>query len=376
MRKGQLHAQALQVRRPSRYSKAALEVDLRTIPDILDLVIPHVSRWQLFKLNTDNHSDMVCVCKALSGLPEAPALKKMSLVSTNMLDAADEMDLLVPFSGNAPQLEVLELRGVSLDWTRCKFLRPGSVLTRLNMRYIQPELLPTFDNFFRWLKGAPRLVTLQLSSTGPGGDPAQWPNWSLKLGSVKRLHLESLKYSQLVGLLSRAKFPNLCALKLEVFTSDGDLTAEALCDHLLLGKLRELDVFAMPNTKKTCERFWGSLHQLEILRIRDQMVNSHFEDVWKRPETMPCLHTLTISGELEGDKLQALVRARQTAMRPLTTLRVYKSPIVTETQAKWLERNVGFVYINGRVPVGKRERVREHPRYLSSRVERYAANVF
>ncbi|KAH8998599.1 hypothetical protein EDB92DRAFT_1941404 [Lactarius akahatsu] len=295
----------------------------------LNLILPHSARWRTFELLVDDFHLMYNTLATLSRVLEAPELRALRLChydDNENYDHFSPADLkepfFAPFSGRAPELGLVTLWGVHVDWETCAFLQG---LEELELAYHAKDVRPPYEIFTRILRGSPDLHTLTLSASGPAGDPeVDWPANVIELPSVRQLGLAFLEPSYASALLKRLVFPNLLVLSLDFDQDDySSFIIEQLAKpapnqrHSLCHNLVDLKLSGMQCSTTAVNRFYDALSNLVSLDINCNHLRSQFfsslgaMNLVDEPHEfiIPKLTTLTTSG-ISGERVCHLLTQR------------------------------------------------------------------
>lgn len=207
---------------------------------ILDLILPHVKRWQSFYFNTN--SDLF-LSMMLAGLTNAsggaPELERLEL---HLFDPAylahrigGDVSIL---NGNAPKLRVLSYSEICIDldllippsvrsltWDSSRLPPQISNLTTLEMSYT-PEInnsQQTYEKFAQVLYYARGLQSLSLEDGGPLV-PTGVTVEPLFLRSLRELTLKNINEDYVRSILPLFYAPGLVKLVLDFDEDGGDYT--------------------------------------------------------------------------------------------------------------------------------------------------------
>ncbi|KAH9018502.1 hypothetical protein EDB85DRAFT_2012471 [Lactarius pseudohatsudake] len=334
--------------------KLSCHVSPADLPVVRDLILPHSVRWRTFELLVDDFHLMYNTLATLSCVLEAPELRALRLChhdDNKNHDHFSPVDLkqpfFTPFSGCAPELGLVTLRDVHVDWETCAFLQG---LEELELAYHAKDVRPPYKIFTRILRGSPDLHTLTLSASGPAGDPeVDWPANVIELPSVRQLGLASLEPSYASALLKRIVFPNLLVLSLDFHNFDQEDYSSFITEqltkpapnqrHSLCHNLVDLKLSGMQCSPTAVSRLYYALSNLVSLDIN---FNNHLpypfwtDLFWvnlvdEPHDTIPKLATLTTSG-LSGAWVCHLLSQRP----KIKHVRMDSEADMTEEDEAWL----------------------------------------
>ncbi|KAH9028511.1 hypothetical protein EDB84DRAFT_1563088 [Lactarius hengduanensis] len=333
--------------------KLSCHVSPADLPVVRGLILPHSVRWCTFELLVDDFHLMYNTLATLSCVLEAPELRALRLCHYNdnkNYDHFSPVDLkqpfFTPFSGRAPELGLVTLRGVHVDWETCAFLQG---LEELELAYHAKDVRPPYKIFTRILRGSPDLHTLTLSASGPAGDPeVDWPANVIGLPSVRQLGLASLEPSYASALLKRIMFPNLLVLSLDFDNFDQDDYSSFITEqltkpapnqrHSLCYNLVDLKLSGMQCSPTAVSRLYYALSNLVSLDINfNHLPYSFWLDLFwvnlvdEPHDTIPKLTTLTMSG-LSGASMCHLLTQRP----KIKHVRMDSETDMTEEDEAWL----------------------------------------
>ncbi|KAI9443199.1 hypothetical protein H4582DRAFT_2072275 [Lactarius indigo] len=289
----------------------------------------HVSPADLPVLLVDDFQLMYNTLATLATIPEAPELRALRLCHYDDNENYDHFSpvhlkqpFFAPFGGRAPELGLVTLWGVHVDWETCVFLQG---LEELELAYHAKDVRPPYEVFTRILRGSPDLHTLTLSASGPAGNPeVDWPANVIELPSVRQLGLAFLEPSYASALLKRIVFPNLLVLSLDFDLDDySSFIIEQLAKpapnqrHSLCHNLVDLKLSGMQCSITAVCRFYAALSNLVSLDINCNHLRAEFFanlfriNLVDEPHeyTLPKLTTLTISG-ISGERVRHLLTQR------------------------------------------------------------------
>ncbi|KAH9002562.1 hypothetical protein EDB86DRAFT_2847286 [Lactarius hatsudake] len=321
------------------------------LPVVRDLILPHSARWRTFELLVDDFNLMYNTLATLSRVLEAPELRALRLCHYDDNENYDHFSpvglrqpFFAPFGGRAPELGLVTLWGVHVDWETCAFLQG---LEELELAYHAKDVRPPYQIFTRILRGSPDLHTLTLSASGPAGDPeVDWPASVIELPSVRQLGLAFLEPSYASALLKRLVFPNLLVLSLDFDQDDySSFIIEQLAKpapnqrHSLCHNLVDLKLSGMQCSTTAVSKFYHALSNLVSLDINCNHLRSHFfaylgsMNLVDEPHefTIPKLTTLTTSG-ISGERVCNLLIQRP----KIKHLRMDSEAVVREEDEAWL----------------------------------------
>jgi hypothetical protein len=146
---------------------------------MIDMVMPHVHRWASFHLTADDYTYIHTALTIFSKAPPAPRLESLQFYhheeeldgSAETFAPASLKTPFVLFSNEIPMLRRVVLWGVHIDWANTKYLKN---LTHLELAYHSQDVRPSFEDFFKILRGSPLLESLDLCLSGPRGEPSAW----------------------------------------------------------------------------------------------------------------------------------------------------------------------------------------------------------
>ncbi|KAF9781618.1 hypothetical protein BJ322DRAFT_1010446 [Thelephora terrestris] len=373
------------------------------LQEIMDLLLPHTSRWRKFKLAAESY---FYFHTALVRLRNAPPASLLEFLELHHFDEDEELEPgphffpypshktpFVLFGNNAPKLQHVSLYGVHIDWHNTSFLKN---LHSFELAYHSQDVRPSFDEFFTILRSSPGLRTLDLCMSGPFGFPHEWPAFLPppphddryhdphvpvafatqpstldEYMTLSRLHELKLSYQspeELAGFLSRVSMPSLHTL--EINFEDHEYT-EFIQSHLIspprwqggssresrLTNLKELKIVQLPCTPKAIAELYATLVNLETIELDFNTLDEPFWEVFiptKVPgvtmpvnQLLPALHTMKVRGS-SGDVLRQIVGARIEAGLPLQKLYIDFGSMINKEDDGWLREKVdGLEYFEG-----------------------------
>ncbi|KAA1469975.1 hypothetical protein DENSPDRAFT_654706 [Dentipellis sp. KUC8613] len=327
------------------------------------LILPHVNRWRIFELMTEDYAIMHHTLNALATAPAAEQLKMLHLYhydDTDDIEHFEPAELrapVVPFAGQAPQLVNVALWGVHVDWPRCDFFQG---LEELELAYHAQDVRPEWDDFTRMLTRSPNLVTLTLCMSGPAGAPADWPKDTIELPSVRNLVLAFQPQAYASALLERLVFPNAASLALDLEEEDYSTFVAQLAAPLpgktksLLNGLQELRISGLPCNDAAIDTLYASLPNVVDLHLnRYHLEEPFFTRLFPQAPgaasssaaagdahvPLPSLQNLSSSG-VDGEQMHQLAEARIAAGRPLKKVFMEIDDVVEPDDEKWLREHL------------------------------------
>ncbi|KAH8114329.1 hypothetical protein DFH11DRAFT_1593832 [Phellopilus nigrolimitatus] len=384
------------------------EIALQDIGQIMDLIIPHVSRWRTFELSVSTYAHMYFVLNQLgkcSADPGAPILETFSLFCYDDSEDTgferfvfDELRThFMPFGGYVPKLAQVGLWGVHLDWSI--FIPPSersvealqtlpsttTSLTDIELAYhakdvrptshIDPLFLPTLRNLrLAFLdedyasKLLRQLYAPGLTSISLDFDESDFTEFIHRLVAPKPMPLSPPPISKY-----QLSFLLIWTLHSESRTIDPSKPAS------ILANVTDVKLSGMPCADASAGVFYAACPRLKRLYLNMHFLPlSFFTLLMQQTEierttvngrpveaariVMPegpqlmansasrgalvCtrLETLTVSG-MDGDALVTLVKTRKALGAPLRELNVDEMDTVTDDDLEWLEANVEDVNV-------------------------------
>ncbi len=314
--------------RGGKEHKLSSHISPADLPVVRDLILPHSARWRIFELIVDDFQIMHGILATLASIPEAPELRALRLCHYDDNEDYDRFSpvhlkqpFFAPFCGRAPELGLVTLWGVHVDWETCVFLQG---LEELELAYHAKDVRPPYKIFTRILQGSPDLHTLTLSASGPAGSPEEdWPADVIELPSVRQLGLAFVEPSYASALLKRLVFPSLLVLSLDFDTEDySSFIIEQLVRpapnqrHSLCQNLVDLKLSGMQCSDSALSRLYAALPNLVSLDLNCYHLRSEFfgyllSAVFNDPQgfVLPKLTTLTTSG-ISGTRMCHLLAHR------------------------------------------------------------------
>ncbi len=312
--------------RGGKENKLSSYISPTDLPVVRDLILPHSARWRVFELRVNDFQIMYGILSTLASIPEAPELRELGLYhhdDNNDLDVFSPVHLkqpFAPFCGRAPKLEQVALWGVHVDWESCAFLQG---LEDLELAYHAKDVRPPYSIFVRMLRRSPGLHSLNLSGSGPTGNPEDWPTNVIRLPSVKELSLEFIDPSYASALLKRLVFPNLQSLTLDFDSEDYSFFVEQLArpapnqPHSLCQNIVDLKLSGMGCSDAALEGFYTALPNLISLHLNCyhlplkffSLLSSVFQETNDLRYYLPKLTTLKTAG-IGGQEMRLLLHER------------------------------------------------------------------
>ncbi|EJC97936.1 uncharacterized protein FOMMEDRAFT_46963, partial [Fomitiporia mediterranea MF3/22] len=351
---------------------------------ILDLIIPHVSRWRTFELSVTLYKHIYLALKRLEKCPADPGAPLLETFALFCHEDSDDFDAdsfvfeeyrehILPFGGNAPKLIEAGLWGVHIDW---KLLIPLSErsalsslystptattnLTDLEFAYHSRDVRPPYEEFITILRCAPNLTSLKLSGSGPAprqhGPAAQ----SLFLPNLRYLQLGFLEEDYACALLRLFYAPALKGICLDFDEGIYNAFIRQLAAPMPLPdpqppNFRDSKLSGIPCSAEIPQHFYSASPLLKRLYLNMNYLPPEFfsvltavptrtDSTTTQPVTPLCkyLESLTISG-ISGNELVAFVKKRKSLGVPIRELNIDETDIVTDEEESWLIANVGSV---------------------------------
>ncbi|TFY52560.1 hypothetical protein EVG20_g10500 [Dentipellis fragilis] len=274
------------------------------------LILPHVNRWRIFELMTEDYAIMHHTLGALATAPAAEQLKMLHLYhydDTDDIEHFEPAELrapVVPFAGQAPQLVNVALWGVHVDWPRCDFFQG---LEELELAY-------------------------------HAQDPQAYAS----------------------ALLERLVFPNVSSLALDLEEEDYSAFIMQLAAPLpgktksLLSGLQELRLSGLPCNDAAIDKLYASLPNVVDLHLnRYHLEEPFFTKLFPQAPgaasssaaagdvsvPLPSLQNLSSSG-VDGEQMHQLAEARIAAGRPLKKVFMEIDDLVEPDDEKWLREHL------------------------------------
>ncbi|KAH9922794.1 uncharacterized protein BXZ73DRAFT_51327 [Epithele typhae] len=379
-----------------------------SLGEIMETVLAHMDHCYSLFVNVSYYPQMHFVLRSLGMCPGAPLLEVLQLEHDDegggehelFEHAALKVQDFVLFHGHAPRLHVVSLWGVHLPWARDKSPYLAG-LTDFQLAYHAREVRPTFLEFAGILHASPDLRVLSLSTSGPSGDPAEWPKGMpnpaalpspaadspaaaapLVLARLEELLLNCVDSARALALVQRLRLPALTSLALdfedddanafmrylgspESVTSDSASASERapgggppLPKKSVLAGLAALKLVEFhPDTDVALIEIVRDLAALEALNVDLQYGP---EEAWldvlalrpPRPGAaqvegqreegevlLPRLTTLTIANG-DYDVVREIVEGRIAAGVPLKRLLLEQDMLLQEEEEAWLREHV------------------------------------
>ncbi|KAI0044403.1 hypothetical protein FA95DRAFT_1562273 [Auriscalpium vulgare] len=350
-------------------ARAEGRVLLEDLPAVRDLIMPHLARWRIFELMVNDYTIMHSTLSTLARAGAAPHLEALQLYhyeDSEQYAAFAPPHLkagLLPFGGRAPALTHVALWGVHLDWERCAFLEG---LHDIELAYHAVDVRPSYAAFTRILAHSPRLETLTLCLSGPGGQPDEWPADVVELPSVVTLVLAFHELRYISELMKRLSFPGLKSLALDFDDEDFSSFLTQLAapapgrETSFLTGISVLKISGLHCTLSVLDRFYAALPNLTTLSLNCYHLDEvFFHNLFPAGHTLapaskvprpggvwlPRLETLTTSG-IDGAQMHELIVARRA--NPIKRVFMDMDDDVEDDDEAWLRANVEhFEYFEG-----------------------------
>jgi hypothetical protein len=212
-----------------------------TMDEITGILLPHLSRIEnlQFTLRGSNIHQLLPVLTCSAPLLRVLCLRQDASSRSLLLERQDSVMIPRIFDSDAPLLEQLTLKHVSVNWTTSIF----QGLSVLDIASENPIYTPTMESFLDVLDACPKLQALRLVDAGPelprGTVEYPEPLRSVHLAELRRLTL-SARCINVAWIAAHLEVPSSTVLRL---SSDMESDAEDL-SHLLprnilkLGKSR------------------------------------------------------------------------------------------------------------------------------------------
>lgn len=215
---------------------------------ILDLICPHVNRWQRFHLSTSLHIHMPMLLREFAELDEALFLERLELYCYDLPQMSfldqyrfTEESSFVLFEGRTPKLTQVTLWGTLVDCSilaptkqsstvslRSRSPPPSNTLTTLDLGYFGTGVL-SYEQFFEILRWhAASLEIMILTSCGPLIDDNTTIE-PLYLPKLRELSFAFQEADYLTRLLRLFYAPGLTKLVLDFDSLGGDYTEFVNC---------------------------------------------------------------------------------------------------------------------------------------------------
>lgn len=205
---------------------------LQRLEQILDIAIPHVSRWKTFDLSVTTWEQMYLALTRLEPIAAASTLQQLSLYCDE--DVGYERFLQqafkapkVLFGGNMPKLKHLGLYSVHFDWDL--LTRPNNLssdpkacmtnLTEIELAFHALDVRPTFKQFSDAVRRSPRLEALKLTCSGPSFPPEHTSRDRIVLPNLDTLVLGNQDEAYAIKLIQSFYMPKLTSLVLDLADS-------------------------------------------------------------------------------------------------------------------------------------------------------------
>ncbi|KAG7088466.1 hypothetical protein E1B28_012455 [Marasmius oreades] len=340
------------------------------IAEFLNVVMPHVNRWQSFRLTASHYDRIFLVLERLSQCQSAPALELLEL--SNHDDQEDYETFPQPeykqgfllFNGNAPNLKFVRFWGVHLDWDASLSFMKG--LREIELAYHTNDVRPSFGTFANMVTASPDLETLSLATSGPmrSSPESPWPETqrTIEIPSLKELVLAQHEQEYIMNLLSLLSTPNVVSLNLDFdsqdFTELAMLLAKPLHDRRagsLLSGLQQLKISGMPCNTKAREAMLEQLVNLKIINLNccDEEEVEFFDLIKKMkpspdgnyetpgPSVLYCPNLISIyTTGIDGKQMKAFIEARRQGGVPVKRVGMSEDDDVEEREEKWLKEHV------------------------------------
>ncbi|EJC97935.1 uncharacterized protein FOMMEDRAFT_171327 [Fomitiporia mediterranea MF3/22] len=210
------------------------DLAVQDIDCILDLIIPHVSRWRTFRLSMrfykHAYSTLIRLGKCPAD-PGAPILQAFALYYNNSGSSSrfPNLEHKLPFGGHAPMLTQAVFHGIDIDW---KLLIPPSErsaisslysiptfttnLTDLDFNYHSGDVRPSYEEFITILRCAPNLASLKFHCSSPAPRQQGLVAQPIFLPNLRYLRLREIEKEDACALLRMFYAPVLKSISLSL----------------------------------------------------------------------------------------------------------------------------------------------------------------
>ncbi|KAG0700449.1 hypothetical protein DFH29DRAFT_623394 [Suillus ampliporus] len=370
----------------SELGQSPRSMSFSDLDNLMSLLVPHISRWGSIEVAVACYKHMFIFLSAVSdpsiaGAPQLEALQLYHHEDAESITAFAHPDLVQHFKlfgGVAPRLKSVALWGVHVDWCQ-EWLSCGSNLLDLELAYHTDDVRPSWTQFVGILRGAPKLETLSLCSSGPLGTPHDWcpeggsgsygddsSTGVIELHSLTDLVLAFHLPVYVSGLLRRLAFPVLKSLTLDL--DDGDFTdlvaqlagpattavpvvpKDGEKKRSLLSELDTLKISALPCSDRSVELMYAELGNLKALNLSMTYLSPAFLQLLYHPCSvsghrdichvwLPSLTTLSTT-DVPGHQILELVQKRKDAGVPLKAVYMEENDDVSDHDVQWLKENL------------------------------------
>jgi hypothetical protein len=335
------------------------EDDINTI---LDIILPCVSRWHSLRIIVPIYAPMYQVLSRLATCSSAPILEDLLLQHLEEFDDLSETfqpaalrDSFLLFNGNAPNLKILTLWGVHIDWTS-PFL---SGLRELELAYHADDIRPSYSQFTHCLRSSPNIESLSLYLSGPSGHHEDWlMDEVIELPSLVNMGLAYHPPEYMGPLLKQISTPNLASLALDFDGADCSTFARQLAGPTpssrksLLAGLVQLKISGLPCDHNTIDVLYAELSNLRHITLNCRFLDGVFFFKLANPipssacpTTIPAstqmycprLETITTTG-ITGKEMIMFVEARVAAGCPVRKVCMGEADEVETSDHYWLKK--------------------------------------
>ncbi|PPQ65841.1 hypothetical protein CVT26_000775 [Gymnopilus dilepis] len=262
-------------------------ISQQQLSQILDLIEPEVSHWQLFDFRASTYGYVSLLLSRLHKLPSAPLLETLQICHFEDCEdfeffSGDDKTSFLPFHGIAPNLRDAVFWGVHIQWDG-PLLRN---LQNLELSYHSKDVRPSYKAFVDIINSSPDLHTLILSLSGPAlpegvpfdADPEEhegaWGPTPLTIPSLQELGLQFHDVQYASALVQHLDTPNLKSLLLNFEGEDYSSFVKTLVKPVkgraesVLHYIENLKLSGLPCDMASAEAFLGQLVNLKSLNIK------------------------------------------------------------------------------------------------------------
>lgn len=327
---------------------------------VLDLIIPHVTRWHSLDVTASTYEYIYKVLFRLADCAAAPQLEILQLYhykdceDYEAFTSTDLREAFLPFHGNAPKLRNVALWGVHLDWERSLSMLCN--LQDLELSYHAKDARPSYATFVQMIALSPELRTLSLCLSGPQEHDDLTNDWGtglIEIPSLKDLVLCYHESRYAIAFAQKLSVPNLHSLTLDFDGEDYSEFVKALtrpmpkCTRSILGGLEHLRISGLPCDDRTIDLMYEQLVGLKWInlncsgeeeRLFMRLMESASSTASPKPYC-PNLHMITTRG-IDGPTMRAFVEARRAAGFPVKQIMMSEGDEIGLKDEKWLRAHV------------------------------------
>jgi F-box-like len=310
------------------------------VSTILDIIVPHVTRWRKLRVLVDQYIYMYEVLRRLARCASAPLLEILRLYLIDY-DLIRRPTFFVPFRGNTPSLSLVSLVEVHVAWSS-SLLRD---LVEFEMARHAMDVRPSWVDFSRILRDSPRLACLRLYGSGPAEPVTDWQDEPIELPLLESLSLTNDNPIHVSSLFRLLSMPNLKKLSLRVGRVDDPEFSRQLVrpPRSVLSTLQSLNIAALPSDSSTIDAMYEQLTNLESICLHCKYIQKYFFTALMESLSgamyCPNLTTIITSG-ISGPEMRSFVAVRAMARIPVKRIVMREDEALSDEDERWLREHV------------------------------------